>query len=86
MSAFGNIPHNKTHEIKFILDVDALRIWRYGDALLGPRKIPTINEPFKGKVLMEDGVFSIDVEKSEITLQTESTKINVGTSFIYVVE
>lgn len=35
---------------------------------------------------MEDGVFSIDVDKSEVTLQTESTKINVGTSFIYVVE
>lgn len=35
---------------------------------------------------MEDGVFSIDVEKCEIMLQTELTKLSVGTSFIYVVE
>lgn len=35
---------------------------------------------------MEDGLFSIDVEKNEVTLQTETTKLNVGTSFIYVVE
>lgn len=70
----------------WISDVDALRIWRFEDAVLGPRKLPIYSEPLKGKVQMEDGVFSIDVDKSEVTLQTESTKINVGTSFIYVVE
>lgn len=68
------------------LDVDALRIWRFEDVVLGPRKLPIHNEPLKGKVLLEDGVFSIDVEKNEVFLQTESTKLNVGTSFIYVVE
>lgn len=72
--------------IEFILDVDALRIWRYEDAVLGPRKLPAFNEPFKGKILMEDGVFSIDVEKNEILLKTDASSLNVGTSFIYVVE
>lgn len=70
----------------FIPDVDALRIWRFEDPVLGPRKLPTFNEPLKGKVLLENGEFSIDVEKNEIYLQTESTKLSVGTSFIYVVE
>lgn len=71
---------------KSISDVDALRIWRYEDAVLGPRKLPAFNEPFKGKILMEDGIFSIDVEKNEITLTTDTSSLNVGTSFIYVVE
>lgn len=66
--------------------MDAIRIWRFEDAVLGPRKLPTFNEPLKGKILLEDGLFSIDMDKSEITLQTESKQINVGTSFMYVVE
>lgn len=67
--------------------VDALRIWRFEDPVLGPRKIPVCSEPFKGKIKLEDGVFTIDTEKNEIILELEnSQKINVGTSFMYVVE
>lgn len=69
-----------------ISDVDALRIWRYEDAVLGPRKLPNYTEALKGKVLLENGVFSIDVDKNEVTLKTDSATLNVGTSFIYVVE
>lgn len=76
----------KSNDFFSIPDVDALRIWRFEDPVLGPRKLPAFNEPLKGKVLLENGVFSIDVEKNEIYLQTESTKLNVGTSFIYIVE
>lgn len=71
---------------EFISDVDALRIWRFEDSVLGPRKLPAFNEPLRGKILMEDGVFSIDVDRSEVTLKTETSSLNVGTSFIYVVE
>lgn len=66
--------------------MDALRVWRYEDAVLGPRKIPHLNEPFKGKIQLENGVFSINTEKNEVILQTESEALNIGTSFIYVVE
>lgn len=69
------------------LDLNALNIWRYEDPILGPRKIPNLNEPFKGKQLLEDGIFEINAEKNEIILETDgATKLNVGTSFIYVVE
>lgn len=70
----------------FSSDVDALRIWRYEDAVLGPRKLPLLNEPLKGKVQLETGVFSIDTEKNQVILKTESGALDIGTSFIYVVE
>lgn len=70
-----------------ISDLDALRIWRFEDPIIGPRKIPVINEMLKGKVQLEDGVFSIDADKNEVYLEVEgAAKINVGSSFIYLVE
>lgn len=70
-----------------ILDLDALRIWRFEDPIVGPRKIPVLNETLKGKVQLEDGVFSIDSVKNEVFLDVDdSGKINVGSSFIYMVE
>lgn len=84
----GETTQSFTNKIAKIVgsNVDALRIYRFEDGVLGPRKLPTFNEPLKGKIPIEDGEFSIDVEKSEITLQTDSSKINIGTSFIYVVQ
>lgn len=70
-----------------ISDLDALRIWRFEDPILGPRKIPVLNEMLKGKVQLEDGVFSIDADKNDVFLEVDgSAKINVGSSFVYVVE
>lgn len=70
-----------------ISELDALRIWRFEDPILGPRKIPVVNEILKGKVQLEDGVFSIDADKSEVFLEVAAAKkINVGSSFIYTVE
>lgn len=77
---------DKIAKIVGLKDVDALRIWRYEDVVLGSRKMPVFNEPFKGKVQLETGVFSINTEKGEIAIQTDSSTFNVGTSFIYVVE
>lgn len=71
----------------FFPDVDALRIWRFEDPHLGARKIPLFNEPFKGKVKLENGIFVIDTERNEVFVETASgKKSNVGNSFIYVVE
>lgn len=72
-------------EISFT-DLDALRIWRFEDPILGPRKIPVLNGELKGKVELEDGVFTIDADKHEIYLEVDGAqKISVGCSFIYMV-
>lgn len=67
-------------------EVDAIQVWRFEDPLLGPRKIPIFNDHTTGKILLEDGTFSIDLKKDEVHLTTDDgKKIQVGTSFTYIV-
>lgn len=78
---------SKITKIVGLKDVEAVRIWRHDDPILGPRKIPVFSEPFKNKIKLEDGTFTVDTEKQEVYLELEdATKINVGSSLIYVVE
>lgn len=54
---------------------------------MGPRKLPQFQDYKSGKCELEEGTISIDVEKNEVFV-TNGTgkKINVGTSFSYIVQ
>lgn len=70
-----------------VSEATGLQIWRHVDPILGPRKIPRVNEHKEGKVVLENGTFTVDVQKNEIYLDAvEAGKVNIGTSFIYLVE
>lgn len=67
-------------------EVDAIQIWRFEDPVLGPRKIPNFNDYKTGKVLLEDGTVSIDLKLDTVHITTtDGKKIEVGTSFVYIV-
>lgn len=69
-----------------LTEVELFQIWRYEDPLLGPRKIPNFNDYKTGKVQLEDGTISIDKTIEAIYITTlEGKKIEVGTSFIYII-
>lgn len=72
---------------KIFSELTGLKIWRFDDPILGPRKIPRCNDYKTGKVLLESGTFKINVKKNEIYLDTvEGGKADIGTAFVYVVE
>lgn len=68
-------------------DLSGLQIWRYADAVLGPRKLPLPDDHATGKVLLEKGVFSIDTDARVVFLKPldGAEKIAVGSNLVYVV-
>lgn len=72
---------------KYFSELTGLKIWRFVDPILGPRRIPRCNDYATGKVLLENGTFKINTEKNEIYLDTvEAGIVDLGTAFIYVVD
>lgn len=71
-----------------ISDSIGTKIWRFEDPVLGPRKIPAINDYQTGKILLEAGTFSINVDTNEVflTVDGQAIPVNVGTAFIYIVD
>jgi leucyl-tRNA synthetase len=67
-------------------EVAAVQLWRYADPILGPRKIPAFNDYKSGKIQLEDGNVSIDLKTQAVYITTtDGKKIDVGTSFVYIV-
>lgn len=67
-------------------EISAVQLWRYTDPVLGPRKIPIFNDYKSGKVQLENGNISIDVKSQAVYITIpEGKKIEVGSSFVYLV-
>lgn len=80
-------PTDSKISFDYFTELIGLKIWRFDDPIMGPRKIPRCNDYKEGKILLESGTFKIDVAKNEIYLDTvEAGTVNIGTHFVYVVE
>ncbi|XP_045521118.1 leucine--tRNA ligase, cytoplasmic-like [Pieris brassicae] len=71
-------------EIKAIKDINALKLWRYLDPSLGPRKIPVAGDHVTkcAELVNGDGI-RVHVEASRIELVQNGTNIDVGLQFVY---
>ncbi|XP_055917022.1 leucine--tRNA ligase, cytoplasmic isoform X1 [Eupeodes corollae] len=67
-------------------ELNALKIWRYEDPVLGPRKIPAFDDYKTGKIQLTEGVFVLDVEKKVVNLKINGKLQSIGTEFTYVVD
>jgi len=71
---------------KQIKDVKRVALWRYEDPELGPRKIPNLEDPEKGKILIDsESVFHIDVDKQSVTVEENGTHFDIGYCLSYIV-
>lgn len=64
-----------------------VRLFRYEDVLVGPRKLPVTGNALEGKVEMPtDGCLEIDFEKNAVKLVDGSNKFELGDQITYFVE
>ena len=69
-----------------VSDVKRVALWRYEDPELGPRKIPNLEDPEKGKILIDsESVFHIDVDKQSVTVEENGTHFDIGYCLSYIV-
>ncbi|XP_013185912.2 leucine--tRNA ligase, cytoplasmic [Amyelois transitella] len=74
-------------DVKAIKDASSLKLWRYADPLMGPRRIPVPGD-YKDKcVVMENAtVLKVDVASNKVELVSGGKSIDVGTQFVYTYE
>jgi len=67
-------------------DMANLKIWRYEDPVLGPRKIPNFEDYKAGKTVLSEGNFVLDVASKKVSLEQAGKLTEVGRNLIYVVD
>ena len=68
---------------KNVKDPKKVKLYRFTDPILGPRKTPSLEKPLEGKEEIKSGeVFKIDLEKEIVRLGN----LDLGESLIYRVE
>ncbi|KAH7976595.1 leucine--tRNA ligase, cytoplasmic [Rhipicephalus sanguineus] len=64
----------------------AVKLLRYEDPTMGPRKIPTLGCEETGKVVVPDAaIFRIKADKSGVEVELDGTRVNVGSQMSYIV-
>lgn len=70
-----------------IKQASTIKLWRFEDHVLGPRKVPIFNDFKNGKIELESGVLSTDLKENRVYITTAAAnKIEIGTNLVYVIE
>lgn len=64
-----------------------MKLYRYEDPVVGPRKLPYTGGILDGKVLIpRDAALEVDVEKKAVFLVEKAKKLELGDQITYIVE
>ena len=68
-------------------DASKVRVLRYDDPVMGPRHMPLIDQPEKGKTaLNRTDIFAVDLSMSQLRLQENGATRDIGTQLMYIVD
>lgn len=68
-------------------DLSKVKLMRFEDPLLGPRRIPVLGKEEEGKLAISDSsVFHISLEKSTVQMSDNGLKMDIGDTLIYLVQ
>jgi len=73
--------------VKLLVDAKRLKLLRYSDPVLGPRKLPNFENVNDDKLLIEaSDTFRVDTDSQVVTLQSDrDCSIAIGSQLVYVI-
>ncbi|XP_037125115.1 leucine--tRNA ligase, cytoplasmic [Syngnathus acus] len=71
---------------RLIKDLSKVKLMRYEDPLLGPRRVPVLGQEELGKVLISpQSVFSINLDEKKVTVADNNLTVDIGDTLAYLV-
>uniref|UniRef100_W5MWP8 Leucine--tRNA ligase, cytoplasmic n=1 Tax=Lepisosteus oculatus TaxID=7918 RepID=W5MWP8_LEPOC len=70
---------------RLIKDVSKVKLMRYDDPVLGPRRVPVLGKEEQGKtVISEKSTFHIDLGAKKVHITDNGLSVDVGTTLVYL--
>lgn len=68
-------------------DLSRVKLMRYEDPVLGPRRVPVLGHEEHGKLpISNKSVFSINLEEKKVTLADNGLTVDIGDTLVYLVQ
>lgn len=68
-------------------DLSRVKLMRYEDPMVGPRKVPILGREEEGKLpVSSTSVFNVDLEMKKVTLADNGVNVDIGSSMVYLLE
>lgn len=69
------------------LDLSRVKLMRYEDPLLGPRRVPVLGQEEQGKLpISNKSVFNINLEEKKVTLADNGLTVDIGDTLVYLID
>ncbi|XP_037543232.1 leucine--tRNA ligase, cytoplasmic [Nematolebias whitei] len=67
-------------------DLSKVKLMRYEDPSLGPRRVPVLGQEEKGKLpISSKSVFNVNLQENTVTLTDNGLTLNIGDTLVYLV-
>ncbi|XP_032388845.1 leucine--tRNA ligase, cytoplasmic [Etheostoma spectabile] len=71
---------------RLIKDLSRVKLMRYEDPVLGPRRVPVLGHEEQGKLpISNKSVFNINLEEKRVTVADNGLTVDIGDSLVYLV-
>uniref|UniRef100_A0A4W6EZT0 Leucyl-tRNA synthetase 1 n=1 Tax=Lates calcarifer TaxID=8187 RepID=A0A4W6EZT0_LATCA len=71
---------------RLIKDLSRVKLMRYEDPMLGPRRVPVLGQEEQGKLpISNKSVFNVNLEEKRVTLADNGLTVDVGDTLVYLV-
>lgn len=71
---------------RLIKDPSRVKLMRYEDPVLGPRRVPVLGLEEQGKLPVSNkSLFDVDLERNRVTLADNGLTVDIGNSLVYLV-